>query len=141
MIEMVNLIKVMLFDEQMNYILLFKDGVLSPFGGQINRAESLTASVRQIMTPMISIPPINQPVWKHIRTEYFSSSVTNVHVFYGKLNMDELLSIEAKQKAVLVEIDRMRSGKYPHPISHRLRYLIPMAIVFDSMESKYWPQP
>jgi len=134
---MIGLIKVLVFSDTMESILLLKGEVFSPPGGQINRAESINASSSRIMAPLIGIDPTKQPFWYHIRTEIFQDVM--VHVLYGKLSLDELLKIERFNREFVLLETKGICGR--SDVAHRLRYLTPMACTLDCLERHMWPRP
>lgn len=133
----VSLVKVLIFSDTMESILLEKADALSAPGGQVSRAESLHASVTRIMAPQIGIDPTKQPFWFHIRTEVFQDVL--VHVLYGKVNLTEMVKIEQFNKKLVMTDTKGAAGRTD--IAHRLRYMIPMACVLDSLERHLWPRP
>lgn len=134
---MVSLVKVLIFSDSMTSVLLEKADALSPLGGQINRAESLSASTSRIMAPQIGIDPQKQPIWYHIRTEIFQDVMVNV--LYGKLSLEELLHIEKFNTRITMQETKGMASR--SDVAHRLRYLIPMACVLDALERHLWPRP
>lgn len=134
---MASYVKCLLFSDTMESILLEKGDALSPIGGQINRAESLNASVARIMAPQIGIDLLKQPFWYHIRTEIFQDVM--MHVVYGKVPLDEMIRIERFNRKLLMTDTKGIAGRAD--IAHRLRYLVPMACVLDNLDRTLWPRP
>ena len=129
--------KVLIFNEQMNCVLLMRDEALVPLGG-ILHSPALFQEVQRLMTPLIGIQPTAQPYWWHIRTEAFPSADTYMHIFFGKVSLEELNAIARfNPMTTIYDVNAQRGAV----ISHRLKYLIPMAIVLSSIDSRHWPKP
>ncbi len=134
------MIKVMLFDDSMDRLLLVREDVLSPFSGTILKADTLISAVSRIMAPHMGIDPTKQPVWYHLRSEEMSYSKLSVHIFFGRLPIVELLKVEKfNPRTMMLELEQLRNRQ--NTIAHRLRYLIPMALVLSSIDTRMWPRP
>lgn len=137
----IDILKCMIFDEEMKYVILQKEDVLTFLSAKVDRAESLIASVKRHMAPLTGISYDSQPSWWHIRTEAFPSSDTYVHVFFAKVFISEILEIERRNPQQLIMCPVNKMHEKPSNYAHRLRYFVPMAMVFASMDSRQWPKP
>ena len=133
--------KILLFNEAMDCILLQRDDALSPISGPIIKNGTIFEEVQRIMTPITGIHPQQQPSWWHIRTEAFPSSNTYMHVFFGKVTQSEMYKIERRNRNILVLVGLKEIQLGTKIIAHRLKYLIPMATVLSSIDSRHWPKP
>jgi hypothetical protein len=135
----IDIAKVLVFDESMQYILLKKEDVFTPLG-DIIKSHDLFNEARRIMALKIGMPEDIHPPWWHIRTECFPAADTYMHVFFGKIQMAELQGCERFAKdTMIIESKAVVTGS--KPVAHRLKYLVPMAIVLSATDSRHWPKP
>lgn len=133
--------KILLFNEAMDCILLQRDDALAPISGPIYRHGSIFEEVQRIMTPITGIEPQHQPSWWHIRTESFPSSNTYMHILFGKVSQSEMFKIERRNRLQLILVGLREIQLGTKIVAHRLKYLIPMAVVLSSIDSRHWPKP
>lgn len=138
---MAEIVKILLFDESMESVLLERGAMLQPISAVIRSGTTPREAIGARIHNLLHMDIQQQPIWRIIRTERYQADEIRVYIVYGKVSHEELIRAEADAELPFTIFSTSSKQGLANVLNPRLNYYLPMAMMYDRVDFRKWPAP